>query len=209
MARIVAIHRHKRNRVIVLDDGTTFDAPPIICARFQFSMNMEISRDKLEEIIRESDRENAMQYSFFLLSRRDYSQQDMRRKFKRKDFHPEVIEEVLSLLEKKGYLDDEKLMKRLFEYYLQERKAGRLYVIMKLVEKGFPRENIEAILLTYDDEKIDWEQENCNYWGKKWIQKKGKKSVRELDMKQRQSLFQYLVNKGFSARSVTGFVNED
>jgi len=162
----------------------------------------------LDKICREADREKAFQYAFFLLSRRDYSQKAMEQKLRRRVNNSQIIDEVISFLLEKNYLNDERLLQSLFEYYLQERKSGRLYITLKLREKGFSQEDIEKCFHRWDTEYPRWEEENCRYWGAKWLGKKGCHSVEELDMRKRHGLYGYLMNKGFSSPVVAEYLQE-
>lgn len=169
---------------------------------------MVLKKDLISKIVRESEFERALQYAYFLLSRRDYSQHDLALKLKRKNYDQEIIDEVIRLLKKNSYLDDARLLKRLCEYYWRERRSGRLYIIAKLMDKGFHREEVENEIKNIDEKNDEWEKGNCTFWAEKWLRKKGAQEVRELDFRQRQALYQYLINKGFSSHVVAQYLHE-
>ena len=81
---------------------------------------------------------NAEESALRLLTQRDHSREEMRRKLTVKGFAPEEIEKVLNRLTGRGILDDFRYAQRLAFYLTREKLFGPQRVSQKLFQKGIP-----------------------------------------------------------------------
>jgi regulatory protein len=89
-----------------------------------------------------SARESALR----LLAQRDHSSEELRRKLKAKQFHPEEIEEVVQEMEGRRILDDDRYARRLASHLAREKLFGPQRIRQKLFQKGFSPDRVrEAV----------------------------------------------------------------
>ncbi len=85
------------------------------------------------------------------LSYGDHSEKKMREKLKGK-FPDEVIDTVIKLLVKRGYIDDTSLAARYASELARTRLWGKKRIAQYLFAKGFRRDDIENAVESMDDE---------------------------------------------------------
>jgi regulatory protein len=81
---------------------------------------------------------NAEESALRLLTQRDHSREEIRRKLTMKGFPPEEIEKVLNRLTGKGILDDFRYAQRLAFHLTREKLLGPQRVSQKLFQRGIP-----------------------------------------------------------------------
>jgi regulatory protein len=90
--------------------------------------------------------EKARSYALRLLSKRDYFEEELRRKLFLKGFPEEEIDRTVEYLKKENLINDEKLTERYKEINLQKGKSP-LYIKSKLYKKG-----IKDVDFSYEEE---------------------------------------------------------
>ncbi|SNZ06339.1 regulatory protein [Persephonella hydrogeniphila] len=90
--------------------------------------------------------EKAKSYALRLLSKRDYFEEELRRKLLQKGFQEEDIHQVIEYLKKENLINDDKLLERYKEINLQKGKSP-LYIKNKLYRKG-----VKNIDFSYEEE---------------------------------------------------------
>lgn len=94
----------------------------------------------------------AKDYSFFLLSRKDYTKKEMEKKLKLKGFSSEEIAEAINILEDYRYIDEKKYIKIYLKYLLARKKSPQ-EIKYKMLLKGFAKEDIDGtVKLNYQEE---------------------------------------------------------
>ncbi len=114
---------------------------------------------------------------FKLLSRRDYSEKEIREKLLKKGFSEEIVERVVEYIKEEGYINDRELGERLKELAI-ERGKSKLYLKKKLYQKG-----ISSIEISYEEEL----EAAVNLLKKKYKKEKDYRKV-----------LKFLINRGFS-----------
>ena len=118
-------------------------------------------------------------YALRLLSRRDYSEFEIRKKLENK-FDKEDIENTIKKLVERGFLSDERYVKRIIEKYTFVKKYGYLKVQYELLHRGISYDVFSPILdEAYPEER---EKENALFISKK----------RPID-----KLKRYLISRGY------------
>ena len=82
-----------------------------------------------------------------LLTRRDYSVGELRRRLLDKGFTAEAVETAVNRGIELGYLDDARLIERLSQALLAQGRAAGGRLAMELRRRGFPRELIEPAVM--------------------------------------------------------------
>ncbi|BAL80856.1 regulatory protein RecX [Caldisericum exile] len=116
-----------------------------------------------------------LNYALNLLSRKDYSEYELRGKLS--TYFDSGIEEVIFKLKERGLLSDERYALRLIDRYIKK-KYGFLKIKVELEKRGL-REFNDILSNLYTD---DLEKENIKYF---------------LHKKPKEKLYAYLIQKGF------------
>uniref|UniRef100_A0A7C4U0M5 Regulatory protein RecX n=1 Tax=Caldisericum exile TaxID=693075 RepID=A0A7C4U0M5_9BACT len=125
---------------------------------------------------------NAFEYALNLLSRKDYSEYELKEKLLQ--YFDSSVDEVIEKLKERGLLSDERYTERLCEKYMKK-KYGFLKIKCELEKRGIGREVIDEVLpRLYTLEK---EKEIAQYY---------------LSKKPKEKLYSYLIQKGFRSRIV-------
>ena len=144
-----------------------------------------------------------MNVAYRLLARRDRSRFEIREALKKKDFEKNIIEEVISDLTEKGYLDDQKFAKVYGGSLARNRKVGPNYVMNKLIKKGVDRSlSHEAVAELFSD------QEEIQNQLHSLIEKKMgrlKPDLSQIQIKKR--LYDFLAGKGFGSDAIIKALN--
>ena len=127
-----------------------------------------------------------------ILSRRDHSVGELKRKLRQKKFSEDAISRVVSIYKKSGLLDDKSYAEKVVSRQLAEKPSGRPYLISLLMSKLITRELAEKTVQSL------YQSENelglaISALGKRWNQY----SQFELEEARRKA-YNYLSRKGFS-----------
>lgn len=137
------------------------------------------------------------QYAIFMLSRRDYSTNELQRRIERRiretekdsPTAPECLPQVIERLLGSQYLDDNRTIYSFFRSYLNK-SYGPLRIRQELRLKGFPSEIIERVL---EETDTDWYALCQDLKEKKFGTAKPK------DFKERAKQIRYLQYRGFTS----------
>lgn len=140
----------------------------------------------------------AFSYAVNLLSRREYSEFEIRCKMQEKAFSEQEIEDTLAQLQQKNWQSD----KRFTENYLRAR-AQRGYGVNRIKQelrqlKGILPETIDEALMECD---IDWSEIALNVLAKKFPDYRTRQ-----DAKNKQKIWRYMLSHGFFAEDFADFI---
>jgi len=114
---------------------------------------MELTPDRLEQFKLESELFECDSKAAGLLSQRDYSIGEFKRKLKFKNFGEKSIREIVHKYKTKGLLDDKRYAAKIVNRLLQEKPSGKPFLIAALRRKLIPRELAEETVQSiYQDE---------------------------------------------------------
>ena len=105
-----------------------------------------------------TEAEKALACAVRALARRDHSVAEIERKLRDKKFPPAVTAEVVSRLEKSGYLDDRRFAERWAEAAVSSGRGYGVRLRVELMRRGVSREIIEAVLAM--DCREPWRRRN-------------------------------------------------
>ena len=152
MPIITAITPQKRNKArvnIFLDEKFAFGLSMQTAANL--TVGTEFTPELAQIINTKEELENARQQAFRLIAMRPRSITEVRRRLIQRKHEDEVIEQTLTYLQEKGYLDDLAFAK----YWLDQRETfkprGARAIQQELGQKGVNREIIQTVLIDFDE----------------------------------------------------------
>jgi len=130
---------------------------------------------------------SALNYSLFLLSRRDYFILEIKKKMKLKSYTSTEIDSTVKKLIELKYLDDDKVS-AIFVEQLKKKGKGSNYIKLKIVEKAGPlfRDMDLSDLYSYDEE----------------VENVLRQLIKIKTFKNKYDLIKKLINRGYSMESI-------
>ena len=113
-------------------------------SRFKLREQEEIPASVYREITEEILPRRAKLRAMHLLTRRDYTEQEIRQRLRKGKYPEEVIEEAVSYVKSYHYVDDESYARRYVEQYRD--KKGVRKIRMELSGRGISREVTDRVL---------------------------------------------------------------
>ena len=172
---------------LTFEDGSEINIDRDVLLESEYVTENALTAEQLSALLASSSKRRAMNKAFWLLSKRDYSEKELKDKLY-KEADAETICVVLEYLKDRGYIDDESYAKRHAEDYKEFRHYPSRRIVEKLCEKGICRETAKIIVeeMTTDDEAsaIALLHKKCY--------------TQSMDLPSRQKLQNYLVRQGFS-----------
>ena len=176
---------------VCTDDGKILFIDLDVCAEYGLKSGMEISEEKLKEIVKRSDFVRAKERALWYLDRSDHSEKALYQKLTRAGFAESSCAAVMAWLKEYGMIDDQRYAERLCERYSSSNISKR-ETYQKLLLKGVPRDIAKEVTAeTEFDESAQIraviQKKYCN----KLTDKKGVEKV-----------YAALIRKGFSFGAV-------
>lgn len=147
--RITALRRQRRSphRVSVFLDGThVFSLSEETVLRHHLKVDTEIDEADTARLLAEDAVTQAKEAALHYLSYRARTRQEIRDTLREKGYGAEVIEDVLSTLERLGLIDDADFASRWIEERLRLKPRGRRLILQELRQKGISREEAEQAM---------------------------------------------------------------
>lgn len=144
--------------------------------------------------------------AFRLLSSRARTEQEIRRRLRKKGFAGEVVEEVVAWLLERDFLDDEGFCRTYVEERIRRRPRGRFALVQELRKRGVDRGLAErAVEEAMERVGVD-EAELARAAARGWLEKQSREDRRNLAAGEpadavktlRRRLYGYLERRGFS-----------
>ena len=152
----------------------------------------EADINRINEILYKRIRERAL----YLLEGMPRTEQNLRRKLLDNHYTDEYITPVLELLKSYGFIDDMKYAMDYAESMRNNRGMSKRMIISKLYEKGVSRDIIQEVEELISGNETDLIERALN---KKGLSIEG---FKELEPKDKQRMYRYLISKGFSASCI-------
>lgn len=84
--------------------------------------------------------QSAYDKAIYLLSSREHTEKELRNKLQTKGFKEEEIDSCVTRLKKEGYLSEERFAEIFIRSRLRKSAEGKSILMMRLLEKGTPRD---------------------------------------------------------------------
>ncbi|MBR0574119.1 MULTISPECIES: recombination regulator RecX [Pasteurellaceae] len=139
----------------------------------------------------------AIQYIVYLLSRRDYSEQELRLKMRQKSYSENEIEQAIFEAQTHHWQSDQ----RFCESYIRYRSSagfGAKKIQQELQLKGV---NSEIIIQKLAESEIDWYNLAKNVFNKK--------KPLHWDLKAKQKMWRFMLGRGFDIEYFNDLINGD
>lgn len=138
-----------------------------------------------------------------LLMKMDRCESDVRRKLTEGGYPQEAVDVAIEYLKSFHYIDDYRYVQDYMRY--KSSTMSRKQIINKLSEKGIARSVIEEVLCDCEDDGRIAEKELIL----KLMNKRCKGRLQDLGYEEKQKLFAYLYNKGFSIGDIERVYNDN
>jgi regulatory protein len=132
-----------------------------------------------------------LQTAFYILSRRAYSERELRQKLSKKYCDKDQIDEVVCYLYERGYLNDTALCNMLIRKYINCGKYGKRAIINKISQRGIANGMIREAMAAYNFDELS---EAISL-----IEKLLNKSCMQLD---KIKIGRFLINRGFDYSTI-------
>lgn len=179
--------KDKKRLSVYIDGRFSFGITKVDAILYKLKINEEITQEKYEKIISENVFAKARDKALKLLGVRARSKKEIEDKLK-SDYSAEVIDRVTELLEKYGYIDDEKFANMYARDKFMQRGWSNRRIMFELKQKGVSSDIISRVM------------EKNNFDNTDTIEKlllKRLKGKKDIDFKERQKQFNYLASKGY------------
>ncbi len=143
-----------------------------------------------EVILQNNKLQQAKDYVFKLLSYRDRSEYEIVNRLKEKGYEEDIINEVLSVLYRLDYIDDNRFTHKWVKDRIKNKPRGPHLIRSELSKKGIKNSIIENVLNKYFTEETEYKI--AKKLADKWLRINNDKKDYLLKLKR------YLHNKGIS-----------
>lgn len=139
---------------------------------------------------------SCLDYFYFLLSRKDYSASELRKKGQEKGFGNEEILEAIAQIQDRGYQSDTRLVAN--SIASAAGKYGKSAVKRKCLQKGISSDLFEQVWEEEIDENLDSETEKLTQLKAKVMRKYKIDAWDKVDQKTKGKILNYLQYRGFN-----------
>ena len=169
---------------------------------FNLQKGQFLPEELQEEIFHFDQVQRCLEQAYRYLSRRNHFQKELMQKLRSKKFAKEIIEQAITILNDKGYLDDSNLIHQFIRDAIHLKHYGPNLIKRKLFERGVEIDQIERALEQHYSPHLQI-QIGLNLAGKKL------KSLKGLPVhKQKQKLTSFLQQRGFGWESIQTIVEQ-
>lgn len=143
---------------------------------------------------------DAIRYAYKLLSYRDRSKKELADKLKLKGFSGEIIQQAVSHLSEKGFLNDAALALSLRRIAEDTRLLGKRGVRIFLIRRGISEELIKDVFIDNDSDEIVRAEKAVN---------KKLRSIKDYsDEEIKKKMWRFLVRKGYSFDTINRILRQ-
>lgn len=153
---IVSVKNGKGNKIHIYLDGdykATVDKDWWYSEKYRNCK--EITEEELTELLSSVSFRRAYNKALDLLSRRPYSEKELTRKLREKDFSDEAAEYAVNRLKELSLLDDERYAEMLAEHLYTNKHYGEKRIMQELIFRGIDRETARNAVLALDKDEVN------------------------------------------------------
>lgn len=153
---IVSVKNGKGNKIHIYLDG---DYKATVDKEWWYSEKYrnckEITEEELTELLSSVSFRRAYNKALDLLSRRPYSEKELTRKLREKDFSDEAAEYAVNRLKELSLLNDEHYAQMLCEHLYNTKLYGTKRIMQELIFRGIDRETARNAVLALDKDEVN------------------------------------------------------
>ncbi|MFP4077750.1 MAG: hypothetical protein ACLFUQ_01235 [Candidatus Izemoplasmataceae bacterium] len=153
MIKIASIDSKGNTYQVTFEDNgetTTITVHQDVLMRHGLLKKKTLTEKERLEIEKENASAMLMQKALDLLAHRDHSSESMRRKLEKEGRH-EAVMETIDTLKTLGYLDDERMLRRLVDDMIEYSLKGPRAIREKALKEGFEPSAIDSALASFDE----------------------------------------------------------
>lgn len=151
--QIVEVARRRKHNVLVKTDVHEFLIDVDASDEFGLKPGLIIDDDTLTSLLRHSEFLKAKNKALWLLQMREHSKRELCDKLK-KDYNREIVEEIVTLFEESGLVDDERFANMYAVELSEMRGMSRANIRRELIKKGVGRDIIDEVVDILPDDEI-------------------------------------------------------
>lgn len=188
---ITNIEKQKNNDKrynIYIDNNFSFAIDEQNLIYFKLEQNSEITIEKYNYIVEFIIYNKAKDKAFNFLSYKSRTEKELRDKLQTENYNLEIIDKVVDLLKKYNYINDKSYAQDYINTCIRLKPMGKRMIKYELQRKGIDNHIIEAAIEAANIDELDLAISLLN---------KKLKSNKEIDIKTKKRLYNYLVRKGF------------
>jgi len=198
----VKIHRievQKKNSFrysLYSDDGFIVGVSDSTLIKHNLKKGYVLDKRLYESISKDEERWSIREYLLRLLGRRDHASHELRLKGIKKGYDSEILDEIISELESKDYINNYAFAKKYARDKFRFNEWGPNKIRTQLFSKKIDKKIIEQVLSEeiHQDEVLESIQH--------LIEKKKPSLLRAEEEKRRKKIFDYLVRKGYKPQII-------
>jgi len=179
---------------VFIDGEFAFGISDFDLYTLRLSKGDEITEEKMAEIESLIDIDKCKNYAIELVSRKMYTEKEIRTKMLQKEFSQTAIDNVIDILKEYGYINDEAYATIYCEHYML--KYGVKKIAFDLKQKGVSSEIIENVTSGVKNDDTLEELIRKKVGGK------------ELDYKEYSKTVRYFLSKGFEYEDIQSILNK-
>ena len=130
----------------VCEDGSSFFIPKEVFIRKHLHLKQELSEEEFFLLKDECEYFSCFNKALSLLSSREYTCFDLKRKLILKKFDSTTIDRVLQKLVDEGSLNEERFADAFIESRVRRKQEGKPIMRLRLMQKGVPRDIADKVL---------------------------------------------------------------
>ncbi|MBC7961061.1 MAG: regulatory protein RecX [Vallitaleaceae bacterium] len=194
---VTDIVKDKKKNKIFSEDQFLFSLYYTEIKRYGLEVGEEISSALIEQIVQEVILKRGTTYVYHLLSKKDYTSQEVIGKLLKADYNETQAEVILQIVTDQGFVDDENYARRYISQLQGTKSMRQLMYVLK--NKGIQDDVLKEVMA---DLQVD-EYEAA----KKAIEKK-LKNRSTLTFEEQGKLYAYMMNKGYKGSTVQKVLGE-
>jgi regulatory protein len=209
--KVLSISKKDDNNVVVhLDNGEKLFLSYEVLLKNGLKKNDEISEDRFSFLVGQNQLYFIKQRAARYLARRLHSVNELKIKLRQKGYENTLIDEVISDLRSKNYLNDYEFASQYADENIRNKSWGENKLKAELIKKGVPGSVISRVL----EEKISSGEEETEAAIALAVKKLKVLSSRSLEpRKLKEKLISFLLSKGYSydaaSRAVSNVLKND
>lgn len=187
--KVTSIIKQKRNEDrynIYIDNEFAFSANVEDVLKHPIKVDLEVTEDELQSLVDYCEGSKAFDYALNLLSRRDYTTSEIKKRLKDKEFSSNTIIKVLEKLRSYGMINDIRYIEKYVHDSQQIKRYGIRKVLYNLESKGIEKSLLENVL---QNEEIEFD--NAYDLALKKLKLLGNKGDKKL------RIYRHLISKGY------------
>lgn len=192
--------RHRYN--IFIDGSFAFGLYEDSVLKYGLRSGDELNEKKIIEMREFDEFGYGKKAAYSFLAYKPRSKKDLVKKLKQKKVSDKIIDDIIELLEKQKYLNDEIYARNYLEDKLNSKPIGKRLAKMKLLEKGIDKELIESAI--NENYSADKEFELAA----KLMEKYEKKVKFKDQTDKKNKCYRYLISKGFDYETAGRVLNQ-